>query len=61
MKDLPKEICLTDRESGFEPSEEFLEMLCDEINEYLANAYGFCNKGWCWELKVSDIDWDTED
>lgn len=56
-KDLPNEIILTEDGNGYRLPDEFVE----SVNEYLADTYGFCNGGWAIEIKVSNIDWDTEE
>lgn len=61
MNKLPNEIILTDRECGFEMSDELAERFCDEVNEYLANAYGYTNEGWCYQISLTDIMWEKED
>ena len=53
---LPKEIILTKEGNGYRLPDEFVE----SVNDYLADTYGFCNGGWAVEIKVSNIDWDTE-
>lgn len=37
--------------------------IVEAINNYLANTYGFCNKGFTWgcSIIIDDIDWDTEE
>lgn len=57
---LPEEIVLTG-EKDFEMSDELMDKLCEEINDYLSDKYGYCNSGWCYEIKVSDIMWDCEE
>lgn len=57
---LPNEIIITAKDSGFTMSDELSELFCDEINEYLADKYGYLNQGWCYEIKVSDIMWEKE-
>ena len=60
MKELPNELEL----NGFEfLSEKDQSKLIDNINSFLANTYGFCNKGFSWKItiKLTDIDWDTEE
>lgn len=57
---LPNNIILTAKDSGFEMSDELAERFCDEINEYLANKYGYLNEGWCYEIKLSGIMWEQD-
>lgn len=54
---LPKEIDLTT--SDFTMSEELADRLSEEINDYLAEKYGFCVESYGWELKLTEINWDT--
>lgn len=39
------------------------EALCDAINEYLSDKYGYCNNGYNYDVKIeiTNIDWDLED
>lgn len=53
---LPNEIDLTEAD-GFRVPDE----MWDAINEYLADEYGFCTNSYGLEIKVSGIDWDTEE
>lgn len=56
---LPTSLALTDSDL----SSVLLERIVDEINDYLAERYGFCNTGFGYEIKI-DLDaitWDTED
>ena len=54
--DLPDEIDLAEADDFFVPDQMY-----HEINEYLADKYGFCVNGYGLELKVVSLDWDTED
>ena len=56
-KDLPNEVILTADGSGYRLPDEFVE----SVNEYLADRYGLCNGGWAVEIKISNIDWETEE
>lgn len=57
IKDLPDEVILTADDSGYRLTDEFVE----SVNEFLADKYGYCNGGWAVEIKVSNIDWDTDE
>ena len=57
IKDLPDEVILTADDSGYRLPDKFVE----SVNEFLADKYGFCNGGWAVEIKVSNIDWDTDE
>ena len=39
------------------------DRVCELVNDYLADTYGYCNNGFCYDMtiEVADIDWDTED
>ena len=59
MKKLPTKLTLDlweilDRETRDE--------ICNQINEYLSNKYGYCTNSWGYDtiLKLTNIDWDTE-
>lgn len=56
---LPTNLTLTDNDL----SSVLLERIVDEINDYLAERYGFCNTGFGYEIKIDldGITWDTED
>lgn len=58
---LPNEITLTKVNSGFTMSDELADIFCEEVNDYLADKYGYCNEGWCYEIKLSNIIWDTKE
>ena len=53
---LPNEVILTADGNGYRLPDEFVE----SVNEFLADTYCFCNGGWNVEIKVSDIDWETD-
>lgn len=55
--ELPDEIDLTT--SDFTMSEELADRLSEEINDYLAEKYGLCVESYGWELKLTEINWDT--
>ena len=60
MKELPNELKL----NGFEfLSERQQSEIVDDINNFLANTYGFCNNGFQWKIsiKLKNIDWDTSE
>lgn len=57
--ELPTEIDLG--KSDFIMSNELADDLANEINEYLAEKYGYCVNCYGWELKLTDIDWDTSE
>ena len=44
-------------------TEETRDMIINDINEYLAETYGYCNNGYGYEIniEVNHIDWDVED
>lgn len=54
--ELPEEVDLTTRDNFRVPDE-----LWNAINEYLSDEYGYCVNSYGLELKVSGIDWDTEE
>lgn len=51
-------ICLT--ETDFEMSDTLKELFAEEINNFLADTYGQTNRGWAYEINLSEIDWDEE-
>ena len=53
---LPNEVILTADGNGYRLPDEFVE----SVNSLLADTYCFCNGGWNVEIKVSDIDWETD-
>lgn len=53
----PVEIDLT-AEKDFELSESTMEHLAEDVNEYLANKYGYLNSGWSFSITIGDIDWE---
>lgn len=55
---LPKEITLSLSDIF---DSWFDEELCERINNYLAEKYGYCNKGFNYtdEITITNIDWDT--
>lgn len=53
---LPKELILTEQDNGYLLPDEFIE----SVNDYLADRYGYCNKGFLIEIKLTDIEWDEE-
>ena len=59
-KKLPKNIklCLFDF-----LSEDTKDKIFDELNEHLANTYGYCNRGFGYdeEMTIENIEWDTEE
>lgn len=59
-KGLPEEVTLTAVDSGFEMSDELAERFCEEVNEFLADKYGFLNEGWAYEIKLSGIMWERD-
>ena len=60
MKDLPKEIKV-DLWSLLNENQK--DEINELINDHLAEKYGYCNNGFCFDMtiKVCDIDWDTEE
>lgn len=56
---LPENITLTDDDL----SAELLDKIVEEINDYLADKYGYCNTGYGYNIKIDldGISWDTED
>lgn len=56
MKKLPNSIEIGIDELGINDD------IVEAINDYLANTYGFCNKGFTWgcSIIIDNIDWDTE-
>lgn len=52
--DLPTYIEL-DKDEDFMLPDDMVEY----INDYLADKYGYCNKGWCWKISLDDVEWDT--
>ena len=54
---LPTELTLG---SAFPMSKELEDRLSEEINDYLANKYGFLHKGFSYTIELKDIDWDTD-
>lgn len=60
MRDLPKEIILT-ADKEFVMSEDLATLLNEEINDYLSDKYGYCVEAYGYEIKVSEIFWDTSE
>lgn len=60
VEKIPNKITITAVDSGFEMSEELAERFVDEVNEYLADKYGYLNQGWSYEIKISDILWEKD-
>lgn len=56
-KGLPTELNLTGADSNFRCPDEVIEI----INDYLADEYGLCVKSYDYEIKLSDIVWDTSE
>ena len=56
-KELPTEINLTGDDSNFRCPDEVIDI----INEYLCDEYGVCPRSYNYEIKVSYIDWDTDE
>ena len=57
---LPKKIILTAKDSGFEMSDELSELFCEEVNNYLAEKYGFLNEGFSYQIDLNDIMWEVD-
>ena len=57
MNKLPSEIVLTE----FEMSDELAERFCDELDEYLANTYGYDNKAVGYQISLTNIMWEKEE
>ena len=55
--DLPTDLDIT-AEEDFEPSNEVMDGLVNEINEYLADKYGYCVNSYSYSVKIYSIDWD---
>lgn len=57
MKQLPKTIEIGIEELNID------DEIVEAINNYLANTYGFCNKGFTYgcSIIINNIDWDTEE
>lgn len=53
-KMLPETIQLTWQDSKYEIPDSLIE----SINEYLANEYGFTNKGFDIQIILRNVDWD---
>lgn len=56
---LPTELDIT-AEKDFMLSEQTMDALADDINEYLADKFGFMNSGWSFSITIGDILWDFE-
>lgn len=50
----PTDIILTSGESKFRVSDSFM----DTVNEFLADTYGKVPSSFCYEIKLTDIDWE---
>ena len=57
--DVPTELDIT-AEKDFILSEQTMDALADDINEYLADKFGFMNSGWSFSITIGDILWDFE-
>lgn len=57
--DVPTELDIT-AEKDFILSEQTMDALADDINEYLADKFGFANSGWSFSITIGDILWDFE-
>lgn len=57
MSKLPTELNLTGADSSFRCPDEVIEI----INDYLADEYGLCVESYNYEIKLSDIVWDTSE
>lgn len=57
---LPNKVIITAKDSSFTMSDELSELFCDEVNEYLADKYGYLNHGWCYKIEISDIMWEKD-
>ena len=55
MGKLPTELNLG---RDFVMSEELADKLAEEINDYLADKYGYCVEAYGWEIKLGGIIWD---
>lgn len=53
---LPTDMIITN-EDKFRPSDEFV----NEINEFLCDEYGLCPESYSYEVRVSNISWDTSE
>lgn len=60
---LPTNIELTDEDIDKVLSGDTLERISEEINDYLADKYGYCTEGYGYEIKINidQITWNTED
>lgn len=59
IDDVPTELDIT-AEKDFILSEQTMDALADDINEYLADKFGFMNSGWSFSITIGDILWDFE-
>ena len=57
---LPIDLDIT-AEEDFEPSNEVMDGLVSEINEYLADKYGHCANSYSYSIKLYSIDWDLNE
>ena len=57
MSKLPTELNLTGADSNFRCPDEVIEI----INDYLADEYDSCVESYNYEIKLSDIVWDTSE
>ena len=55
MSKLPTELKLG---RDFVMSEELAERLAEEINDYLADKYGYCVEADGWDIELGGIVWD---
>lgn len=58
MSKLPTELKLG---RDFVMSEELAEKLAEEINDYLADKYGYCVEAYGWDIELGGIVWDTSE
>lgn len=59
LKNLPKDVVITHEDIP----DELAEKLTEWVNEFIAEKYGYCNKGYSWDLTMTayNVDWDLDD